>query len=276
MIWRVIHAIGRAPELAVVFPQSVQECVAAAAGFKEISTGGVIDTCVCAVDGYHLAIRTPSKKEGKNVRSFYSGHYKSNGVNVQGACDHLCRFVFLGVAGPGSMPDRDAIQEVGLSALIEKFEGYFCANADCAYTASMHVVPVFGGAQARIKENDNCNFYLSQCRIRIEMAFGMMVQKFGILRSPLQCSLYKVKELVAAIARLHNFCINERIATPGYVGPTVGRINGYGHSEEQQQLRLFAAIREYQERFGNRVKICRTRQRFVDAVKKARLVRPTI
>lgn len=73
---------------------------------------------VCAVVGYHLAIQTLIKKEGRNVRSFYSGHYKSYGVNAQGACDHLCRFVFLGMAGPGVLPDRDAVDIVHLTGSV--------------------------------------------------------------------------------------------------------------------------------------------------------------
>ena len=62
-------------------------------------------------------------------------------------------------------------------------------------------------------ENDNFNFFASQLRIRIEMAFGLMVKKWGILARPLTIKLKNVKRLMIAIARLHNYCIDERLAS---------------------------------------------------------------
>jgi DDE superfamily endonuclease len=113
------------------------------------------------------------------------------------------------VAGPGVLGDRDAIFQCPLGDLIERLPGVFCAIGDCAYTPTEHLVPIFGGPQANITSNSNFNFYASQCRIRIEMAFGMMVQKWGILKKPLSCKLINVKKVVVCIAKLHNFCINE-------------------------------------------------------------------
>ena len=58
---------------------------------------------------------------------------------------------------------------------------------------------------------DSFNFFASQLRIRIEMAFGMMRMKWGILSRAVGASLGHVKYLITAIAQLHNFCINERL-----------------------------------------------------------------
>ena len=44
------------------------------------------------------------------------------------------------------------------------------------------------------------------------MAFGLMVKKWGILARPFSMKMIKIKRLVVAIARLHNFCINKRLA----------------------------------------------------------------
>lgn len=44
------------------------------------------------------------------------------------------------------------------------------------------------------------------------MAFGLMVKKWGILTRPLEIKVRNVKRLIVAIGRLHNFCINERLA----------------------------------------------------------------
>ena len=66
------------------------------------------------------------------------------------------------------------------------------------------------GDPNRVAE-DNYNFYHSQLRIRVECAFGMLVQRWGILRMamPRNLSVAKIVALVVALAKLHNFCIGE-------------------------------------------------------------------
>ena len=41
------------------------------------------------------------------------------------------------------------------------------------------------------------------------MAFGMMVNRFGLLRSPLRVSILHIGPLMQCIARLHNFILNQ-------------------------------------------------------------------
>ena len=211
VIWKCIDAINACDELAISFPTTVDEVKEAARGFETISTQRCIWNCVSVIDGYLLRTQTPSKKEVNNVRSFFSGHYQTHGLNIQAACEHHCRFTFLGVAGPGVMGDRDAINTVKLGKLVEGLPGLYCAIGDCAYTASEHLIPVFRSEMAKAKRNDNFNFFASQLRIRIEMAFGLMVKKWGILSRPQSIKMIKMKKLMVAIARLHNFCINERL-----------------------------------------------------------------
>jgi hypothetical protein len=111
------------------------------------------------------------------------------------------------------MGDRDAIKQIRLDSLIQALPGLYCAIGNCAYTPrSEHLVPIFRGDMAKISRNDNFNFFASQLRtIRIKMAFGLMVKKWGILSQPLDISVRNVKRLIVAIGRLHNFCIDERM-----------------------------------------------------------------
>ncbi|KAI2489792.1 nuclease [Fragilaria crotonensis] len=197
--------------LSIKFPATPAEARVAALGFQSVSQGGCIWNCVAAVDGYHLQIQTPSKAEAKNVKSFFSGHYQTYGVNVQASCDSNCRFSFIGIAGPGVMGDREALTQVLLGRMVEQLPGMYCAIGDCACTPTEHLVPIFRGANALMQRNDNFNYFASQLRIRIEMAFGLMVKKWGILACPLTIKLKNIKRLVIAIAKLHNFCIDERL-----------------------------------------------------------------
>lgn len=213
VVWICIDAINKCPALSIDFPTTRDEVLRAAKGFTSISSQGCIWNCVSVIDGYHLQIKAPSKSEVKNVKSFFSGHYQTHGINIQAACDHNCRFQFIGVAGPGVMGDRDAINQIRLGSLIESLPGLYCAIGDCAYTPSEHLVPIFRGDMARNVRNDNFNFFASQLRIRIEMAFGLMVKKWGILSRPLDIKVRHIKRLIVAIGRLHNFCIDERLAS---------------------------------------------------------------
>ena len=56
------------------------------------------------------------------------------------------------------------------------------------------------------------NFYLSQRRIRIEMAFGLLVNKWRIFCRPLALNTDKCSRVIRAAMRLHNFCIDYRLS----------------------------------------------------------------
>ena len=118
------------------------------------------------------------------------------------------------------MGDRDAVKMVALNQLVESMPSLFCAIGDCAYTPTEHLVPIYRGADARRPKYDNFIFFASQLRIRIEMAFGLMVKKWGLLSRPLSIKMSNVKHLMVTIARLHNFCINERLRDANQSTPT--------------------------------------------------------
>jgi hypothetical protein len=272
VLWSTIHAINQCIQLEVKFPRTTDECLEASSGFRTISSGEAMDACVCVVDGYHLQIRPPSKSETTNVRSFFSGHYSSYGLNIQGACDHLCRFVFLGVAAPGVTGDRQALDSCPLGEMIESLPGLFFAIGDCAYAPTEHLVPIFGGQSATVPNNSHFNFYASQCRIRIEMAFGLMVQKWGILKRPITCRLRNVRHVVVCIARLHNFCINERMKRdllPFHQGAE------RTFTVHEEGLRTLAAVNELRESVSHEYpQWSRNRDRLVARVSAKGLQRP--
>lgn len=285
-IWKVIVAINKCPQLQIRFPSTNEECSAAAAGFKAVSTGHAINNCVCVLDGYHMEIICPPKHVVKNVKSYFNGHYRSHGFNVQAACDPHCRYVFFGVASPGVTPDRDAISQCELHKLVEGLQkfgsnvpvdnsiesdnvpiGFYCAIGDCAYPSSDTLVPIFGGAQARPEDNDNFNYFASQLRIRIEMAFGMMVEKFGILQSALQVDVEHVRFLALCIAQLHNFCINERLGEAVEAAEFV-------HEGNMHQRDASANVQHRQITLQEYVRSSQCRDYMVRRVKSKGLVRP--
>jgi hypothetical protein len=77
---------------------------------------------------------------------------------------------------------------------------------DNAYIKKKYMAVPLKGQQMGYK--DAYNFYLSQLRITIERAFGVLVHCWSILRGPLMIPLTKIAPLVLCLCRLHNFCID--------------------------------------------------------------------
>jgi hypothetical protein len=109
------------------------------------------------------------------------------------------------------MGNREAIDQVALGKLVRDLPGQFCCIGDCAYTPSEKHIPIYRADSAKYAKYDNFNFFASQLRIRVEMAFGIMVNKWRILKSPLSMKISHLSYLVNAIGKLHNFTIDERM-----------------------------------------------------------------
>ena len=139
--------------------------------------------------------------EVNDVKSYYSGHYEAMGFNCQAVCDSRLIFLYFGVLAPGKWNNnaahplcKDLRCGIGNIAVGLYFVG------DAANLLDQCI-----GSQKSNPDNDEFNFYLSQLRIRIEMAFGTMVNKFRVLKKKLDGLLAKRASIVMACARLHNY-----------------------------------------------------------------------
>jgi len=90
-----------------------------------------------------------------------------------------------------------------------------CAIGDAACDATEHMVPVYCGVDRKKPLCDNFNYYASQLRIRVEMAFGLMTRKWGVLQRPCTTNLSNATWMLQAIARLHNCVVTERLLETG-------------------------------------------------------------
>ena len=55
---------------------------------------------------------------------------------------------------------------------------------------------------------DSFNFFQSSLRVHVEQAFGIFVNRFGILWRPLEFELARAIRIVSACALLHNFILD--------------------------------------------------------------------
>jgi hypothetical protein len=184
-VHKFIQAILDCPQLAYCFPKYQAEWNNASETFQSISSNNAIVGCVACIDGYLLRVKVPSSNEVGNVKSFLSGHYQAYGVNFQAACDYKCPFLEVAVITPGGANDIRTCQSSTLAPLVENLPVGMFAIGDNAYGCSEHLLTPFSGPQKTQPDKDAYNFYISQLRIRIEMAFGVMVTKWRILKLPI-------------------------------------------------------------------------------------------
>ena len=229
-----IDAVNGCDSLAINFPSSAAGWQRVREGFSRKSSNRIIDGAVMCIDGFFQRTNKPASTQVANVLAYYSGHYESYGVNCQAAVQSDLQFLYFGVQSPGSTNDNIsyALAE-GLNKVVDSLPLGLYALGDAAYTLSEHLLIPFTGADRFNPAHDSFNYYLSQLRIRVEMAFGRLVNKFRILNGKIEGSLDRVTAILTACARLHNFIIQED-------GPFETEHNYKSVQEEMDQLEIRA------------------------------------
>ena len=151
-----------------------------------------MDGHIGALDGWIPRMEKP--RGVSNTADYFSGHYQMYGLNIQAMCDPDLIFLYSAIAAPGKTNDIRAFSR--LQRFTEWLEGLpdqFFISADNAYPLSRVILIPFEAPEYIAHEHNRIfNFYLSQLRICIEMAFGHMTTKWRRLRYNLNFSLQKM------------------------------------------------------------------------------------
>ena len=203
------RALFECDDLSIKWPDNREELERLARGFEHKSRYGLFKDCVGAVDGFLATITQPHMSEElNNPRAYYSGHYCCFGLNVQAMCDANLKFNYLAVSSPGGTPDVTAYRECSLHDQIEALPNGFHVVGDPAYILTEKLLIPYSGPE-RVETNNNVfNFFLSQLRIRIEMAFGLLTTKWRIFRRPLEGNMATMKNTILAAFILHNYVLD--------------------------------------------------------------------
>ncbi len=114
----------------------------------------------------------------------------------------------------GSTHDNLAWGTTALAILLQEFglpPGLWIAGDD-AYPSSEYLVSPCSTHSYRLDmSKDDFNFFLSRCRINVECAFGILVEKFGILRRPMSSSLPHNIKVTQVCTKLHNLGVDNSI-----------------------------------------------------------------
>ncbi len=142
------------------------------------------------------------------------------GLNCQAVADCRGRIIDISIKYGGAPSDCSSFEASKLHTRLEnglmKKDGdneRFVLFGDNAYLNTLYMATPFTNVAGdpNCVAEDNYNFYHSQLRIRVECAFGMLMQRWGLLwmAIPRNIGVSKVVALVVALAKLHNFCIGE-------------------------------------------------------------------
>ena len=74
--------------------------------------------------------------------------------------------------GPGVMGEQDAVKQVKLHDLIHSLSWMYCAIADCAYTPSDEMIPLYWGSNANEPQHDNSNFLHHNWELELRWLFA--------------------------------------------------------------------------------------------------------
>lgn len=197
------------PELQIELPDPAchNELNNLAFEWSRISTAQrVLDGFCGAVDGWLATTEAPF--DAPHPADYYSGHYQCFGINVQAMCDPHLVFMYAGVTAPGKVNDSRAfLRCTELLEWLNSLPDEFFIGADNAYELSRRIMIPFSGAERNVVDFRTFNFYLSQLRVRIEMAFGRLVTKWRILKRALNYSTQKNIQIIRVCMKLHNFNI---------------------------------------------------------------------
>ena len=220
-VWGVVDVVNQSKhqhlqfnEGGATFPSHDEQAEIAAA--FEAMSGADFDNVIGAVDGMLVWTIKPPKKvcESMDVGQMAYHCFRKDkfGVILLAICDDKTRFRWIDIRCPGrssdylawimsTLPEQLGDEEKGII-----LEGMTIVG-DNAFVETDYMAIPFPGNNVD-EDQDAYNFYLSQLRITIERAFGILIHRWGILRRPLGCHIQSVPALVQCLCILHNFCID--------------------------------------------------------------------
>ena len=207
-VWAVVDAVNL--HIKIEFPIDDPEKLAVLeAGFRRNSIGGIWAGQVGALDGVHFAMIAPGNDDVNDPMRYHVARKDEYALLGMALCDYERRFTFYDISQVPTTHDSLAWTMTSLGQRIENGdlpEPYFI-NGDNAFSLNQSLICPSG-----LPEHDDFDFHQSSNRMPIECAFGILVQRWGILWRPLRCRFDRRAPLIGACMRLHNFCIDARVA----------------------------------------------------------------
>jgi DDE superfamily endonuclease len=185
----------------IIFPVTEEECTAGADGFQSLR-GCPWYGVITALDGIAVAIRCPRLSSCPDPQKYYNrkGFYA---LSIQACTSANYKIIYVSAKHAGSTQDSTAFMSTPLHAVLDRSE----ADGGLPYWAPVAADNAYGNGSAcgraltpfpsaLSSRQEAFNYYLSSLRILIEQVFGVIVGRWGILWSPMRCTLKKATRVV--------------------------------------------------------------------------------
>lgn len=204
-IERVLDLLHSLSAEVIAWPDEREQEVVKA-GFLLKSAGKGPRNTIGCVDGSHVEINTPSESPQS-----YFNRKKFPSLILQGICDHANRFTDVLVGFPGSAHDARVLREGPFfeEAPQKCSSGYILG--DSAYPLLPWLMTPYKDTARSFptwkKKYNKCH---SQQRVTIEVAFGLLKQRFCRLYLVDAASIKQCCLIIMGACVLHNLCNAER------------------------------------------------------------------
>lgn len=215
ILWPTMEAINQAVPLK--FPTNdpndpnynPDELAQVASDFSTFSNN-FFTSLVGAIDGLVIRTRCPFRTEVTNQRE-YRNRKGCFGVLCLGVSDIRGKFLSFSCNWTGSTHDSHAWNTSSLyyKFFYNKIRGFHLIG-DEAFSNTDFLLSPWPGRSIGVWK-DSFNYQLSHSRQCIERAFGMLVQRFGVLQRRLIVSKRRWSLVAVVCAKLHNICIDRNI-----------------------------------------------------------------
>lgn len=182
--------------------------------------------CLGAIDGKHILMQCP-KHSGSHYYN-YKGTYSIVLLAVA-AADY--KFTYVDVGCNGRISDGGVFQNCSLGDGLERgilhvpnsepLSGRemavpYCFVADDAFAMKSYILKPYP-FRDQPAPNRIFNYRLSRARRIVENSFGIIANKFRVLRKPINLDPETVTDIVLAICTLHNFLLGTQSARSNYL-----------------------------------------------------------
>ena len=193
VVWAVTNAILRRFQDTITFPQHTRQLK------EEFFQIAQFPRTVGAIDGTHIPIQRPRVNEYPDE---YINRHGVHSINVLAVCDAHSKFLFVDAAWPGRVHDSWVFLN---SKLYEMFvagsiDGLLLADSGYRLAPFLLTPYLNPNSADRIAYN----IAHRKTRVRIEMAFGQIKQRFRCLRNGLRIKLERACPTLLACFVLHN------------------------------------------------------------------------
>lgn len=171
--------------------------------------------CIGAIDGKHIAMQCP-----KHTGSLYHNYKGWFSIVLMAVCDASYNFLLVDIGQYGSSNDSGVLAVSEMGKAFEDGSLNFPKSAnlpgcpipllphflvgDEIFALKPYLLRPYPGKNI-VEENAIFNYRLSRARRVIENAFGIMVARWRIFRSPIHAKVETVEKITKAAVCLHNY-----------------------------------------------------------------------